>query len=140
MGFFVGSQDNGTGNWLFLIGDELVGYWPIGVFTSLASGATTITWGGSVHSPLNEPSPPMGSGHFSKEKFGRSAFVKAIQIVTPQYSYVDPDINRTSIYSDNVRCCDVEQYPNGTRYWGSYIYFGGPGNCTYPQSASMRVN
>ncbi|ONK70319.1 uncharacterized protein A4U43_C05F32500 [Asparagus officinalis] len=62
-GFVV---DQETGNWWLAFGDSVVGYWPKENFNKMEK-ATEVDWGGAVYSPLNEPSPPMGSSHLPFE-------------------------------------------------------------------------
>lgn len=50
--------------------NNYVGYWPNSLFTDvgLAHGASLVSWGGEVYSPVKEKSPSMGSGHFPQQK------------------------------------------------------------------------
>ncbi|KAF3448575.1 hypothetical protein FNV43_RR09288 [Rhamnella rubrinervis] len=84
-------QDIATGSWWLMFGDKYVGYWPKSIFTSLAQGASEISWGGEVYSPINELSPAMGSGHFPEEGFGKAAFVNQIKVLNDHtLTYEDP--------------------------------------------------
>ncbi|XP_042486140.1 uncharacterized protein LOC122066401 [Macadamia integrifolia] len=58
-------QHNITKVWNLVINDDeqLIGYWPLEIFSHLASEADFIQWGGQVYSPYpEEHSPEMGSG------------------------------------------------------------------------------
>lgn len=93
-------------------GDYQVGYWPKALFTGLADHATEIYWGGEVHGPVND-SPPMGSGHFAKEKYGRACFVGNMQIskkanVHEDAHKVEPTASTTS------DCCTA--FASGDRF------------------------
>ncbi|KAL0873504.1 hypothetical protein Bca101_023209 [Brassica carinata] len=68
-------QDSKTGDWWLIVFNENVGYWPKSLFTEvgLVHGASLISYGGEVYSPVKEKSPHMGSGHFPIEAtFGES--------------------------------------------------------------------
>nr|VDC74898.1 unnamed protein product [Brassica rapa] len=62
-------QDSKTGDWWLVVFNENVGYWPKSLFTEvgLVHGASLISYGGEVYSPVKEKSPHMGSGHFPIE-------------------------------------------------------------------------
>ena len=49
--------------------DKYVGYWPKEVVPRLGDGASSVSWGGQVYSPVTVLSPEMGSGHFPEELY-----------------------------------------------------------------------
>ncbi|XP_028777885.1 uncharacterized protein LOC114734416 [Neltuma alba] len=62
-------KDKGDGDWWMRYGtDQIVGYWPSSLFSSLSDSATVIEWGGEVgNSGTNgqHTTTQMGSGHFA---------------------------------------------------------------------------
>ncbi|XP_043704896.1 uncharacterized protein LOC122654734 [Telopea speciosissima] len=126
-------QDRLTGNWwLSYNARNIVGYWPKALFNSLDSFATGIAWGGSTYKPMNEPnSPPMGSGHFPDEGFGRASFMGGIQVVDENGSFVALNESIIANYTDKTNCYKVGL--NSMDQFGSYsFYYGGPGGyCGY---------
>lgn len=113
-----------------MFSDIYVGYWPKAIFTSMAEGANFISWGGEVYSMISDLSPQMGSAHFPEEGYGKAAFVKQIQVIPniDLSGYGDPDEHSLKLYRDAPHCYDVEK---GVDKQGHYIFFGGPGNCTF---------
>ncbi|RRT33472.1 hypothetical protein B296_00049672 [Ensete ventricosum] len=76
---------------------EPVGYWPKEIFNNMAD-SSLVQMGGDVYSPLDEPSPPMGSGVLNEAKFlrvllmdGRGNNIKVTEYTTindlPNYIY-----------------------------------------------------
>ncbi|KAJ7952297.1 Protein of Unknown Function (DUF239) [Quillaja saponaria] len=122
-------QDPITGDWWFMFQDEYVGYWPKKIFPSFNKGATYASWGGEVYSPLTEPSPAMGSGHFPEEGYGKCAYVNQIQLFSRHQTFFSPHEDFISIKADKSYCYNALDDENVT--WGRYVYFGGPGNCTF---------
>ncbi|XP_021753798.1 uncharacterized protein LOC110719205 [Chenopodium quinoa] len=134
-------QDVRTKNWFLLNGEETVGYWPKELFTSLANGATQAGWGGEIKSPIIEPTPAMGSGHFSKENFSVACLMKWLELRAPQGF---PDEKAIEYYMTRPECYDIwyRKSPgtneNHDRYdddessnWKNFIYFGGPPGCKH---------
>ncbi|XP_077222038.1 protein neprosin-like [Tasmannia lanceolata] len=111
--------------------DQIIGYWPKALFTSdLADHAQTIQWGGEVFNQATAlPWPPMGSGHFPTEGYGKASYIGNIQIIDIGGNYGRPnsDIDASSVQSPN--CYNLvgdQNLPLG----GYSLLFGGPGgNC-----------
>ncbi|KAJ1696226.1 hypothetical protein LUZ63_004738 [Rhynchospora breviuscula] len=104
-----------------------VGYWPDSLFSSLSGEASRLVWGGSIKTSPWLPSPPMGSGHFPSEGFGKAAYIFDIKIVDdhntlriPNSRFFTPHVN------ENV-CYDVAGLTDGND--GVGFYYGGPGGC-----------
>ncbi|KAG6505616.1 hypothetical protein ZIOFF_037981 [Zingiber officinale] len=76
------SRDSNTGNWWVTYNDQLpLGYFPKELLPKMDDYADAIQMGGHVYSPLNVPSPPMGSGHSSNEGPNRAAYFIQVQSV-----------------------------------------------------------
>ncbi|XP_042483749.1 uncharacterized protein LOC122064098 [Macadamia integrifolia] len=120
-------KDQLTGNWWLLYDERnIVGYWPKALFNSLDAFATGIAWGGATHRNMNESnSPPMGSGAYPEEGFGRASFIGDIQVVNEVGQFVALNQSSITTYTDKP-CYDV-----GLNYMDSCglysFYFGGPG-------------
>ncbi|KAJ4814033.1 hypothetical protein LUZ62_026599 [Rhynchospora pubera] len=122
-------KDPKTKNWWLVFGNGMqpVGYWPDSLFSSLSGEASRLVWGGSIKTSPWLPSPPMGSGHFPSEGFGKAAYIYDIKIVDdhntlriPNSRFFTPHVN------ENV-CYDVAGLTDGND--GVGFYYGGPGGC-----------
>ena len=65
----------------------------------------------------------MGSGHFAREGFGKSAYFRNLEIVDWDNSLI-PLMN-LRVLADHPNCYDIKGGINSV--WGNYFYFGGPG-------------
>ncbi|KAJ3678239.1 hypothetical protein LUZ60_002042 [Juncus effusus] len=121
--------DPKTGNWWLNYGKEgtPVGYWPKSIFTHMTDKANEVSWGGYVHSTSDESSPPMGSGHFASEGFGKSAFFEDINIVNDKNQFVVPNSAFCFIENFNTKCYTMSKI--GMNKAGLGFFFGGPGGC-----------
>ncbi|KAL3537235.1 hypothetical protein ACH5RR_000601 [Cinchona calisaya] len=117
--------------WWLQFGDEIVGYWPASLFTSLADNASQVQLGGEVSTAiLNGPhtTTQMGSGHFSEETFGGASYFKNLHVVDSSNNLKPPGkldylITKPNCYNLQADYSDV---------WEDYFFYGGPGrnpNC-----------
>ncbi|XP_068655235.1 protein neprosin-like [Aristolochia californica] len=121
--------------WWLSFGNELVGYWPQEIFNTLSTKAQWVHWGGEVYNPdekinqLKSDMPPMGSGHFAQEEYGKSSFMRALQVVTVDNVLVEaPAV--TFAYADAPKCYNITDKGRLGEGWRRTFYFGGPGgNC-----------
>eukprot|EP00253_Pinus_taeda_P023911 PITA_23911 len=115
-------------SWNLYVNKRLLGWWPASLFKSLRSSSNRVDFGGEVaFSPVGSPGSQftktdMGSGHFPSEGFGRSAFIRDVQITDNNGQLIDitgsaaagrPNCYNVSIEVDNQN--------------GKHVYFGGPG-------------
>uniref|UniRef100_A0A453MJI2 Neprosin PEP catalytic domain-containing protein n=2 Tax=Aegilops tauschii subsp. strangulata TaxID=200361 RepID=A0A453MJI2_AEGTS len=118
--------DKVGGNWWLQVGGYYVGYWPSFIFTYLANSASSVQWGGEVFSPdVGQTSTQMGSGHFPNEGFRQASYIRNIQVVDSSNSLILP--SDVGLIAPQNNSYDVQ----GGVYesnWGTYIYYGGPGN------------
>ncbi|CAA7050571.1 unnamed protein product [Microthlaspi erraticum] len=66
-----------SGNWWLMIGEELVGYWPGSLFTSLRDRAVRVQWGGEIVNQMSggrHTNTDMGSGHFADEWYKKASY------------------------------------------------------------------
>ncbi|KAK1258255.1 hypothetical protein QJS04_geneDACA012761 [Acorus gramineus] len=127
--FFFKFQDRSSGNWWLYYGNEKepVGYWPKSLFTSLANSASEVRWGGNVVSPTSEPSPPMGSGHFSQEGDSRACYFMNMKNLDAGYAMSGPDVWNTEKQSDLPGFYGEGQLLIEGQPRGHVYSFGGPG-------------
>ncbi|KAG6505645.1 hypothetical protein ZIOFF_038010 [Zingiber officinale] len=79
--FFTYWTDSNTGNWWVTYNDELpLGYFPKELLPKMNDYAKVVQMGGHVYSPLNVPSPPMGSGHSGHEGPNRAAYIHSSSV------------------------------------------------------------
>ncbi|KAK8589996.1 hypothetical protein V6N13_088788 [Hibiscus sabdariffa] len=71
-------------------------------------GATNVEWGGHVFSPVNQPSPPMGSGHFPKDGLqNKSAYFKDTQIWNKVH-LIYPQLDQLVASSGRPNCYEAK--------------------------------
>ncbi|KAK7337970.1 hypothetical protein VNO77_18564 [Canavalia gladiata] len=121
-------KDPRIGNWWMSFGDgTLVGYWPEELFTHLANHASMVEWGGEVVNTRangEHTSTQMGSGHFAEDGFGKASYFRNIEIVDMDNSL--SSVHNILTLAENTNCYDIKSsYSNE---WGTYFYYGGPGN------------
>ncbi|XP_068655392.1 protein neprosin-like isoform X1 [Aristolochia californica] len=114
-------------NWWLVYGDEILGYWPHTLFNSLSTKADRVQWGGEVFNPnegIDQDMPPMCSGHFPEEGYGKACFMRKMQIVKEGNILVDAP--KTSTYADVSSCYNAID-KGRLDDWGRTFFFGGPG-------------
>ncbi|ONK60717.1 uncharacterized protein A4U43_C08F21820 [Asparagus officinalis] len=122
-------KDQETGNWWLAFGDDFVGYWPKENFNKMEK-ATEVDWGGAVYSPLNEPSPPMGSGHLPFEGLNKTCYFLNVELVDKNNKYYSADKINVELGADAPSYYNIDEnmetgYPDGYRF-----RYGGPGGYT----------
>jgi hypothetical protein len=118
--------------WLFLQAGgsfDAVGYYPVSVYNggAMATAATSAEYGGET-TTYTDTYPPMGSGHFASEGFGKAAYQRSIFYIDTSDASVWTSL---TTYESAPSCYTVDYTPASQGgSWGSYIYFGGPGGNT----------
>ncbi|KAL9287846.1 putative neprosin [Arabidopsis thaliana] len=134
-GIRAGWIDHITGNWWLMAFNNYVGYWPNSLFTDvgLAHGASLVSWGGEVYSPVKEKSPSMGSGHFPQEGFKKAAYVSGIELIEDikLEGSMGPPLHSLKTVSSTPNCYKAIKKPGMGELWANAIFFGGPGGCTF---------
>ncbi|KAK9042496.1 hypothetical protein V6N11_017566 [Hibiscus sabdariffa] len=116
------------GEWWLKYFNQFIGYWPQKLFFYMYGGANNVVWGGSVLSPANQPSPPMGSGHFPKDGLqNKSAYFKDTQIWN-EVHLIYPQPNQLVASSDRPDCYEAK-LTDGVAPNSMDFYYGGPGQC-----------
>ncbi|CAM0943472.1 unnamed protein product [Alopecurus aequalis] len=121
--------DPRTKNWWVILGEENtpIGYWPSSLFTYLKDKGDSAFLGGHVSGPnASIDSPQIGSGHFASEGFGKSAFIKHIQIVDKNNKFVNPNETKAFTGSTNISKFTTDGYE--VTKDGMRAYYGGPGD------------
>ncbi|KAG9440830.1 hypothetical protein H6P81_020995 [Aristolochia fimbriata] len=115
-----------TKNWWLKYENELIGYWPNKLFNSLSRKAENVHWGGEVFASDEFYSPPMGSGHFAEEGYGKASYMKRLQVITRDNRLQDaPDNTRPVV--DVPQCYNINDKGRLSGDWRRTFYFGGPG-------------
>ncbi|CAN6453095.1 unnamed protein product [Victoria cruziana] len=125
-------RDQKTGNWWLNIQNEWIGYWPKTIFTSLASGATLLEWGGEIFTPTTgvHTATEMGSGHFPSEGGdGISASFNKLIYVDQTYKVWTPATVTTA--ASRPKCYNIGVAGNVGAKRGYTFFFGGPGRNAY---------
>ncbi|KAK1314203.1 hypothetical protein QJS10_CPA06g01297 [Acorus calamus] len=71
------------------------------LWTGLADNAKVIYMGGIAHAPQNEPSPPMGSGHFPEEGPDKAGSFSGIQYIDVKNNFRYPARRETFVDAPN---------------------------------------
>ncbi|CAN4077703.1 unnamed protein product [Withania somnifera] len=111
-------QDLVNGNWWFYMGhdDIPIGFWPKSMFTSLASLAAIVEWGGVVYSPPGVPEPPMGASYPLVGDTSFDAYCETI------------DVDTTITHVDSPDLYQVKALPLYRRGKSQhFVLYGGPG-------------
>ncbi|KAL0666054.1 hypothetical protein Bca4012_028758 [Brassica carinata] len=114
-------------NWWLRVGEELVGYWPGALFTSLGDGATRVQWGGEIVNVKTDGKhtiTDMGSGHFADEGVKKASYFRNIMTVDGTNTLTEPQGIFPKTTNDN--CYNIKAGDGGTA-WGLNFFFGGPG-------------
>jgi hypothetical protein len=111
--------------WLYLKGTSAsaaIGYYPKSLFSGgqLATCATSIDYGGETTGTTSWP--PMGSGHFPAEGFGKAAFHRNIYYFPTAGGAINASL---SAVQNSPSCYKINLLSGGS--WNPYFYFGGPG-------------
>ncbi|XP_059451246.1 protein neprosin-like [Corylus avellana] len=106
----------------------LVGFWPPTLFGKLSEFGNQADWGGEVYSPLDQPSPPMGTGltlpgtdtdHFAHSRRIATAYENA------KFNFVNPI--DSEVYASNPDAYNIKDLGNINEYFGRLICYDGPG-------------
>ncbi|XP_071723403.1 protein neprosin-like [Rutidosis leptorrhynchoides] len=120
-------KDNVTGNWWLMLQNQVFGYWPKDIFTSLRESANLITWGGEVMNYRKHgrhTSTQMGSGHFPSEGNKKASYIRNIGYLDQSRQWKDATnvvthVSRSSCYNLHI----IDKF-DGYR---THFYYGGPG-------------
>ncbi|KAG7955278.1 hypothetical protein I3843_11G063200 [Carya illinoinensis] len=115
--------------WLLQMDDDMlkVGLWPTKVFGRLNDLGNQADWGGEVYSPLDQPSPPMGTGirPYGDVKYAAHSRLIGISYENSQSKFVNP--SDAVLYESDPKSYSVFDSGYRTGYWGRLILYDGPG-------------
>ncbi|XP_042446366.1 uncharacterized protein LOC122031307 [Zingiber officinale] len=124
------ARDSITGSWWVTYDDRLpLGYFPKELLPKMDDYSDAIQMGGHVYSPLNVPSPPMGSGHPTNEGRNKAAYFIQVQSVD-QSNNLDLNVYyvRSKFDIDNYYNIADDHYANDK---DKYVFaYGGTGGFT----------
>ncbi|XP_042401457.1 uncharacterized protein LOC121991530 [Zingiber officinale] len=125
------AKDPKSGNWWLtlpcggLTGSVDIGYWPKELFPNLEI-SSYIDFGGQVYTPNNEASPPMGSGSFPEEGFGRASHFMQAQFIGTDHQAFTP--SEGSVYTENDSLDNYYKVSGDPPESGDFnVYYGGQG-------------
>lgn len=122
-------QDPITKSWWLSLESTTIGYFPIALFSNMAS-AQQGGWGGKTHAPPGAPSPPMGSGYFPDDNLVHACYFRQVSFKNGSIQDYGPEEYHVHTNTDNPSCFGVEYYGDQGRQAGYSLQFGGPGgNC-----------
>ncbi|KAG2309616.1 hypothetical protein Bca52824_029364 [Brassica carinata] len=116
------------GNWWLRVGEELVGYWPGSLFTSLKDKAEEVYWGGGIANEMTggrHTTTTMGSGHFAGEWYKKASYFRKVMTVDGANTLREAENLHPT--TDNDNCYSVKEGQSGSSYWGTHFFYGGPG-------------
>uniref|UniRef100_A0A0E0GE09 Uncharacterized protein n=1 Tax=Oryza nivara TaxID=4536 RepID=A0A0E0GE09_ORYNI len=107
-------KDPKTENWWLAYGSNNtpIGYWPSSQFSYLKAKGDYAFWGGYVQGPIAASDPPqMGSGHFASEGFGKTTFIRNIQVIEDKNNkLVTPNIHDSDPFSSDPKLYSYDGY------------------------------
>jgi hypothetical protein len=119
------------GNWWVRIGNEWMGYYPSGLYSSsgLRDQAASIDWGGEIVDDMQyHPEPTqtwMGSGLFPNTGFKNAAYMRNLSYQSDLAGALRPMIGYPSV--TNPAAYQIATDFSGATTWGSNFFWGGPG-------------
>ncbi|KAE9590129.1 putative neprosin [Lupinus albus] len=123
------THDPETKNWWVGLQNRKLGYYPEILFSNLAF-ANLGGWNGMTSTPIGNPSPPMGSGHFPANNLLHSCFFRQMHFQDSYRKDYGPNMEDTQVYVDNPRCYDISYAGWNDHIQGYSMLFGGSGgNC-----------
>ncbi|KAG6635754.1 hypothetical protein CIPAW_11G064400 [Carya illinoinensis] len=115
--------------WLLQMDDDMlkVGLWPTKVFGRLNYLGNQADWGGEVYSPLDQPSPPMGTGihPYGDTRYAAHSRLIGISYENSESKFVNP--GGAVLYESDPKSYSVFDSGYRTGYWGRLILYDGPG-------------
>ncbi|XP_042947265.1 uncharacterized protein LOC122280434 [Carya illinoinensis] len=115
--------------WLLQLDDDMlmVGLWPTKVFGRLNDLGNQADWGGEVYSPLDQPSPPMGTGihPYGDTRYAAHSTLIGISYENSQSEFVNP--SDVVLYESDPKSYSVLDCGYEIGYWGRWILYDGPG-------------
>lgn len=124
--------------WWLIVDGTCVGYYPTSLFQTgtLGTKADLMLCGGEVATSSGTSWPPMGSGEFAAEHYGRVAYSKQIQSITLGGATKDASLQvrnngHAECYTAIAANYRVSKDPHTLAPWNETLWFGGtpPASC-----------
>jgi hypothetical protein len=125
-----------TGDWWIAYKDDLLGYYPASLFTTLNGGACASAWYAEVYdpAPLPPPAPDAIDTEMGSGKFAETGFLHAAYVRNPKYYdlywYGKPPKDDAAMAPYAPLCYDRSPFSEGI------FFLGGPGGknpaCIWP--------
>ncbi len=128
-----------TGDWWIAYRQELLGYYPAKLFTTLKEGACMSAWYGEIFNPDPQNSAvktEMGSGKLAAAGLPNVAYVRNPKYYDLSWFGVEPIDTFPSMPSYVPACFSRSALLKGAAPWDSVLLLGGPGGkdpaCKWP--------
>ena len=122
------------GNWWIRVKNQWIGYYPASLFATsgLRNKGSKIAWYGEITDADDDVKTytDMGSGRFASQGWRKAAYMRNILYYNNDtgYSYHYNPLSRD--IDETAGCYTIDDHFRSGSGWGSYMYFGGPGNNT----------
>ena len=93
------------------------------MFTSLGTSANSVRFGGQVFSP-DDTTPPMGSGVYEGYNQDRTAYMRKVEVVTKNGSYIPPPSNLYQKVRSRCYFAASDSYSSDTNIGFNFLYGG----------------
>jgi hypothetical protein len=113
-------------NWWIYVGGgaqpQAIGSYPVSIYNGgpLATGATTIDYGGETDGITSHPA--MGSGRLGSAGRGQAAYHRNIYYIAPGSGHQQPQL-----FSQDTTPAEYNSLLDANSDWATCLFFGGPG-------------
>ncbi|KAG6664221.1 hypothetical protein CIPAW_02G077800 [Carya illinoinensis] len=115
----------------FELENTILGFWPTTIFSRLSEFGNQVDWGGEVYSPLDLPSPAMGTGIPPRKNKVDTAYSTFSWFVAVSYqdsqSIIFESPSNTEVYESDPEAYNIVDVGNVDKFYGYLIVYDGPG-------------
>ncbi|KAE7996403.1 hypothetical protein FH972_001132 [Carpinus fangiana] len=110
--------------------NSIIGFWPPTLFGKLSEFGNQANWGGEVYSPLDQPSPPMGTGILPHTgswdtEYSALSWWIACAYENTKFNFVNPI--DTELYASDPQTYNIVDVGYHDDDWKRLILYDGPG-------------
>ncbi|XP_059436302.1 protein neprosin-like [Corylus avellana] len=110
--------------------NSIIGFWPPTLFGKLSEYANQADWGGEVYSPLDQPSPPMGTGILPHTESWNTVYSAhswwiACAYENEKFHFVSPI--DTELYASDPQTYNIVDAGYHDENWKRFVVYDGPG-------------
>ncbi|CAN1307103.1 hypothetical protein LINPERPRIM_LOCUS26982 [Linum perenne] len=117
-----------TGDWWLNNEDEVIGYWPKGLFGRLSETGELVEWGGKSTKNYAHTLVEMGSGHFAYEGYGGAAFISNMEYADERLYWIKaPAAGQVQTLASETDCYTINLPEYDKDIVGTHLYYGGDG-------------